>query len=142
MIDFEHSAMKHMLLWANFRRFYLYVMTENMKRVLMAHQQSVLNEEVKSRYQLCERAIFSAATIPEFDEAYTRYANKFENHSDRNESMSFQEDQRLRHHRGALPGLQLFLRHGQHFCPHDIYQRFRRPYHPRIATLLAGELCK
>lgn len=62
-----------MLLWANFRRFYLYVMTENMKRVLMAHQQLVLTEEVKSRYELCERSIFSAASLPEFDEAYTRY---------------------------------------------------------------------
>ena len=64
--------MQHMLLWANFRRFYLYVMTENMKRVLIAHQQSVLHEEVKHRFQLCERTILSAATIPEFDEAYTR----------------------------------------------------------------------
>lgn len=72
-----------MLLWANFRRFYLYVMTENMKRVLMAHQQLVLTEEVKTRYQLCERSIFSAASLPEFDEAYTRYLRqfiKFNNH--------------------------------------------------------------
>lgn len=66
------KGMQHMLLWANFRRFYLYVMTENMKRVLMAHQQLVLTEEVKSRYELCERSIFSAASLPEFDEAYTR----------------------------------------------------------------------
>jgi len=62
-----------MLLWANFRRFYLYVMTENMKRVLMAHQQLVLTEEVKKNYEICERSIFSAASLPEFDEAYTRY---------------------------------------------------------------------
>ena len=66
------STMKHLLLWANFRRFYLYVMTENMKRVLMAHQQVVLHEDVKSRFQLCERTIMSAANLPEFDEAYTR----------------------------------------------------------------------
>lgn len=65
-------AMQHMLLWSNFRRFYLYIMTENMKRVLMAHHQLVLSEEVKSRYQLCERSILSAATLPEFDDAYTR----------------------------------------------------------------------
>lgn len=64
--------MQHMLQWANFRRFYLYVMTENMKRVLMAHHQHVLQDEVKMRYQLCERTILSAATLPEFDEAYTR----------------------------------------------------------------------
>jgi abhydrolase domain-containing protein 2 len=68
-----YRGMQHMLLWANFRRFYLYVMTENMKRVLMAHQQLVLTEDVKSRYELCERSIFSAASLPEFDEAYTRY---------------------------------------------------------------------
>jgi len=66
------STMQYMLLWANFRRFYLYVMTENMKRVLIAHRQCVLNEEVKNRFQLCERTILSAATLPEFDEAYTR----------------------------------------------------------------------
>ena len=47
-------------------------MTENMKRVLMAHQQVVLHEDVKSRFQLCERTIMSAANLPEFDEAYTR----------------------------------------------------------------------
>lgn len=69
---FERSAMQHMLLWANFRRFYLYVMTENMKRVLMAHHHLVLHEDIKARYQLCERTIMSAATLPEFDEAYTR----------------------------------------------------------------------
>lgn len=65
--------MQHMLLWSNFRRFYLYIMTENMKRVLMAHHQIVLTEDVKARYQLCERSILSAATLPEFDDAYTRY---------------------------------------------------------------------
>ena len=68
-----YSAMQHMLLWSNFRRFYLYIMTENMKRVLMAHQQLVLHEDIRVRYQLCERTIFKAATLPEFDEAYTRY---------------------------------------------------------------------
>lgn len=47
-------------------------MTENMKRVLMAHQQLVLHDDVKARYQLCERTILSAATLPEFDDAYTR----------------------------------------------------------------------
>ena len=71
------STMQYMLLWANFRRFYLYVMTENMKRVLIAHRQCVLNEEVKNRFQLCERTILSAATLPEFDEAYTRQENIF-----------------------------------------------------------------
>jgi abhydrolase domain-containing protein 2 len=76
------SAMQHMLLWANFRRFYLYVMTENMKRVLIAHQQSVLSEEVKARYQLCERSILTAATLPEFDDAYTRRVHGYDNIND------------------------------------------------------------
>jgi len=72
------STMQYMLLWANFRRFYLYVMTENMKRVLIAHRQFVLPEEVKNRFQLCERTILSAATLPEFDEAYTRRIHGYE----------------------------------------------------------------
>jgi len=72
------STMQYMLLWANFRRFYLYVMTENMKRVLIAHRQCVLHEEVKNRFQLCERTILSAATLPEFDEAYTRRIHGYE----------------------------------------------------------------
>jgi len=63
---------KYLLSWSNFRRFYLYVMTENMKRLLMAHHQHVLHDDVKSKYQLNERQIMSAAILPEFDEAYTR----------------------------------------------------------------------
>ncbi|EFX78964.1 hypothetical protein DAPPUDRAFT_305023 [Daphnia pulex] len=76
------GAMQHMLLWSNFRRFYLYIMTENMKRVLMAHQQLVLSEDVKSRYQLCERSILSAATLPEFDDAYTRRVSGYDSIND------------------------------------------------------------
>jgi len=72
------STMQYMLLWANFRRFYLYVMTENMKRVLIAHHQGVLHEDVKNRFALCERTILSAATLPEFDEAYTRRIHGYE----------------------------------------------------------------
>ena len=45
---------------------------ERNEKIKMAHHQLVLSEEVKSRYQLCERSILSAATLPEFDDAYTR----------------------------------------------------------------------
>merc|ERR1712007_409860 len=69
---------KYLLSWSNFRRFYLYVMTENMKRLLMAHHQHVLHDDVKSKYQLNERQIMSAAILPEFDEAYTRRLEGFE----------------------------------------------------------------
>lgn len=63
---------KFLLNWQNFRRFYLYVMTENLKNIILRHSKVLLSKEAKQRYQLIENEIISAATLPELDEAYTR----------------------------------------------------------------------
>lgn len=67
-----------LLSWQNFRRFYLYVMTENMKSIIMRHKQTLLSDEAKTRHNLNERQIFEAATLPELDEAYTRRVHNFD----------------------------------------------------------------
>ncbi|CAH0550174.1 unnamed protein product [Brassicogethes aeneus] len=63
---------KLLLNWQNFRRFYLYIMTENMKSIILRHRHVLLSEDVSKRYQLKEQEILAAATLPELDEAYTR----------------------------------------------------------------------
>ncbi|XP_059220454.1 abhydrolase domain-containing protein 2 isoform X2 [Stomoxys calcitrans] len=63
---------KWLLNWQNFRRFYLYVMTENMKNIILKHRHILLSEECRQRHNLNERDIIAAATLPELDEAYTR----------------------------------------------------------------------
>ncbi|KAF7412585.1 abhydrolase domain-containing protein 2 [Vespula maculifrons] len=68
---------KFLLNWQNFRRFYLYVMTESVKNIILKHKHVLLSEEVKQRYSLNERDIISAATLPELDEAYTRRVHQF-----------------------------------------------------------------
>jgi len=67
-----HRGTKILLNWQNFRRFYLYVMTESMKNLILKHKNMLLSEDVKQRCNLNERDIISAATLPELDEAYTR----------------------------------------------------------------------
>ncbi|KAJ8941654.1 hypothetical protein NQ314_010299 [Rhamnusium bicolor] len=68
---------KWLLNWQNFRRFYLYVMTENMKSIILRHRKVLLSEDVKKRYNFSEHEIISAATLPELDEAYTRKVHEF-----------------------------------------------------------------
>ncbi|XP_060536563.1 abhydrolase domain-containing protein 2 [Cylas formicarius] len=68
---------KWLLNWQNFRRFYLYVMTENMKNIILRHSKMLLNEDIKQRHNLSENEIISAATLPELDEAYTRRVHGF-----------------------------------------------------------------
>ncbi|XP_015176335.1 PREDICTED: abhydrolase domain-containing protein 2 [Polistes dominula] len=68
---------KFLLNWQNFRRFYLYVMTESVKNIILKHKHVLLSEEVKQKYSLNERDIISAATLPELDEAYTRKVHQF-----------------------------------------------------------------
>lgn len=43
----------------------------------MKHRKVLLSDEVKQRFQLNERDIASAATLPELDEAYTRRVHNF-----------------------------------------------------------------
>lgn len=76
------EATKWLLNWQNFRRFYLYVMTENVKNIIMKHRHVLLADEVKVRYQLNEREIAAAATLPELDEAYTRKVHNFSSVTD------------------------------------------------------------
>lgn len=68
---------KFLLNWQNFRRFYLYVMTESVKNIILKHKQVLLSEDVKQRHGLIEKDIVSAATLPELDEAYTRKVHNF-----------------------------------------------------------------
>ncbi|XP_015433618.1 PREDICTED: abhydrolase domain-containing protein 2 [Dufourea novaeangliae] len=68
---------KFLLNWQNFRRFYLYIMSESVKNIILKHKNMLLSEEVKQRHNLNERDIISAATLPELDEAYTRKVHNF-----------------------------------------------------------------
>lgn len=63
---------KFLLGWENLRRFYLFVMTENMRSILFRWQKQLFTEEIKQRHDINERNIWSAATLVELDEAYTR----------------------------------------------------------------------
>ena len=58
------------------RRCYLYVMTETVMSVVRKHHYELFTPEVVERYNLDERKILSSVTLPELDEAYTRYEIK------------------------------------------------------------------
>ncbi|XP_011495795.1 PREDICTED: abhydrolase domain-containing protein 2 [Ceratosolen solmsi marchali] len=73
---------KYLLNWTNFRRFYLYVMTESVKNIILRHKNVLLSEEVKIRHKLNEKDIVSAGTLPELDEAYTRKVHNFRSLND------------------------------------------------------------
>ena len=47
-------------------------MTENMRSVILRHKEALFTEEVKRKYNIDERKVLSAATLPELDEVYTR----------------------------------------------------------------------
>ncbi|KAK9700743.1 alpha/beta hydrolase fold [Popillia japonica] len=68
---------KLLLNWQNFRRFYLYIMTENMKNIILRHRTVLLSDENKNKLQLNEHEIISAATLPELDDAYTKKVHNF-----------------------------------------------------------------
>lgn len=72
-----YRGTKWLLNWQNFRRFYLYIMTENMKNIILKHRHILLSEETRQRHNLNEREIIAAATLPELDEAYTRRVHNF-----------------------------------------------------------------
>lgn len=52
-------------------------MTENVKSIILRHRHVLLSEETRNRYNLIEHEIFSAATLPELDDAYTRRVHNF-----------------------------------------------------------------
>ncbi|KAI4467949.1 abhydrolase domain-containing protein [Holotrichia oblita] len=68
---------KLLLNWQNFRRFYLYIMTENMKNIILRHRTVLLSDENKNKLKLNEHEIISAATLPELDDAYTKKVHNF-----------------------------------------------------------------
>lgn len=72
-----NTATQCLLKWQNFQRFYLYVLTENVKSIIMKHRNVLLNDEVKRKYNLNERDIVAAATLPDLDEAYTCKIHNF-----------------------------------------------------------------
>lgn len=63
---------KCILQWQNFRRFYLYAITEAMKAIVLRNRSILLSEEAKNKFNLKEKDVVSAATLPELDDAYTR----------------------------------------------------------------------
>lgn len=72
------AATQWLLNWQNFHRFYLYVLTENVKNIILKHRHILLCEDVKKKFNLNEREIVAAATLPELDEAYTRRVHNFQ----------------------------------------------------------------
>lgn len=64
--------MVYLLQWHNFRRFYLYIMTDNYRNIITRHKRTLLSHEMKNRYGLDEKMIVSAGTLPDLDEAYSR----------------------------------------------------------------------
>ncbi|XP_060844311.1 abhydrolase domain-containing protein 2 [Rhopalosiphum padi] len=68
-----------LLHWQNFRRLYLYALTEAIKALILKHRSKLLADDVKEQYSLIEKDIISAATLPELDDAYTRKVNNFKN---------------------------------------------------------------
>lgn len=71
-----------LLQWQNFRRFYLYVMTDNYRNIITKHKRILLTPELKIKYDLDETTIASAATLPDLDEAYTRKVSNFDTVTD------------------------------------------------------------
>ncbi|KAK7069464.1 Monoacylglycerol lipase abhd2, partial [Halocaridina rubra] len=65
-------TLKSLLEWHNLARIYLFSMTENMRSVIIRHKEALLTEEVKRKYNIDERRVLTAATLPELDEVYTR----------------------------------------------------------------------
>ncbi|XP_062524087.1 abhydrolase domain-containing protein 2 isoform X2 [Bombyx mori] len=76
------DTMVYLLQWQNFRRFYLYIMTDNYRNIITRHKRMLLSPEMKSRYCLDENMIVSAGTLPDLDEAYSRRVYGFESVAD------------------------------------------------------------
>jgi len=61
-------------MWEGFRRLYQFAMTENMRAILRRCQKQLFTDKIKQEFDINERSVWSAATIVEVDEAYTRYS--------------------------------------------------------------------
>lgn len=63
--------------WENFRRLYLYFMTESVKQIIRKHKHILLSEDVKKKHGINESDISYAMTMPDLDEVYTRKIHNF-----------------------------------------------------------------
>lgn len=63
--------------WENFRRLYLYFMTENVKQIIRKHKHVLLSEDVKKKFGINELDVQYALTLPDLDEVYTRKIHNF-----------------------------------------------------------------
>ena len=61
-----------MLLYEGGRRLYLFAMTENMRYLMRRWQKQLFPEDLKREKGIVERDIWSAATLYELDDAYSR----------------------------------------------------------------------
>lgn len=61
-----------LLEWNNIRRLYVYFMTSYQKYLLRQHYKTLFTDDIISKYNLDEEKIFSATSLAELDEAYTR----------------------------------------------------------------------
>ncbi|EEB17238.1 alpha/beta hydrolase domain containing protein, putative [Pediculus humanus corporis] len=71
------EATKWLLTWNNFRRLYFFVLTEAVKSIILKHRYILLNKDSMKKFNLNEREIISAATLPELDDVFTRKIYKF-----------------------------------------------------------------
>lgn len=77
-----NAATQCLLTWQNFQRFYFYVLTENVKSIIMKHRSVLLSDDIKKRFNLNEREIAKAATLIELDTAYTCKIHNFSSATD------------------------------------------------------------
>lgn len=77
-----NAASECLLRWQNFQRFYFYVLTENVKSIIMKHRNVLLSDDIKRRFNLNEREIAKAATLIELDTAYTCKIHNFASAAD------------------------------------------------------------
>lgn len=57
--------------WQNMGRFYVYVMTENQKQIIRAHQDQLLSPKNKEKHGIDEQKIWQATSLDDLDEAFT-----------------------------------------------------------------------
>lgn len=77
-----NNASECLLRWQNFQRFYFYVLTENVKSIIMKHRNVLLSDDIKRQFNLNEREIAKAATLLELDAAYTCKITNFSSVTD------------------------------------------------------------
>lgn len=83
-----NEGTKYLLMWEGFRRLYLFVMTENMRAIIRRWQKQLFTDQIKHDYDINDRQVWSAATLVELDEAYTRKLLGFESVSEMYRKMS------------------------------------------------------